>query len=326
MRDPAFLLFGLRPDAFSWRGVYLLALVFGGSLLGAGLLAPPLYFGIQALASGADDGLWAYLARHPFPRYVDRLRWLPVLLALPWLIRACGLGSARALGLSRPVPWRLFGGALLGGFAMLGLLAGIQLSADAVDPRPNAFALLTVSLLPQALLSGLLIAVLEETIFRGLVLRQFYSALRPWPAIFATSLFFALLHFKKIPPSVWGPDSVVGWDSGLYVAMWTVGSVIATFDGLFFANYLLVGVVLCLVTLRTGSLWAGIGLHAGWVAFLRAYGTVFAEPGQATLLLGGTRIIDGLVSFAMLAALAVWLARTKPEGTRDPAPAPASMA
>ena len=325
-RDPAFLLFGTHPDQTSWRGVALLALVFGGSLLGAAVLAPPVYFGVQALAANSDAEIWDYLARHPFTRYVDRLRWLPVLLALPWLLRQCGLGSTRALGFTGPDAGRRFLGAFLLGVLMLAGLSLAQVVSGQVEARPRVDGPGFLRVLAEALLSGVLIALLEEAIFRGLVLRQFYTALRPWPALLASTAFFALLHFKKIPPSIWGPDEVVTWGSGFYVAAWTVGSVIATFDYVFFLNYLFVGLALGLVFLRTRSLWACVGLHAGWVTVLKLHSFYFVPSATPSGFWGTPRIIDGTASLLLLAALTAALVWTwRRGGKHDSAPPPAGL-
>lgn len=70
--------------------------------------------------------------------------------------------------------------------------------------------------------------LMEETIFRGFLLKSFFGKFNPWWAIAFSSLLFAAAHlsFTLLP------------------------------------LYFLMGVLLALVYLRTGSLWPGITFHA----------------------------------------------------------------
>ncbi len=85
----------------------------------------------------------------------------------------------------------------------------------------------------------------EELIFRGYLLQQLRARFRSlWVCAVLPSALFGLLHFS---PATWGVNAY------MYVLNTTV-----------------VGVILCLVTLRTGNLGAAAGLHFGnnMIAFI----------------------------------------------------------
>jgi membrane protease YdiL (CAAX protease family) len=90
------------------------------------------------------------------------------------------------------------------------------------------------SLLAYAFLAAVVAPVLEELLFRGLVLRGLMLRIGFWPAAVVSSACFGLFHAQSL-----------GRDSALIVA--------AT---------LVFGVGLCVLTRRTGRLGPGIGVHA----------------------------------------------------------------
>jgi len=80
------------------------------------------------------------------------------------------------------------------------------------------------------LASAILVGTIEEIVFRGLVLRLFYTAtIYPWLALILSSLFFAYVHFK-IPPGEWMKVSSVYWNTGLWAAYWMVTGIAADFE------------------------------------------------------------------------------------------------
>lgn len=308
-RDPAFLLQGTASNTYSWRGLlYLLTLLFA-SLLLAAILSPLVFRGISEWAATAPNPLNTYLAEKSFPRYFDRLRWLAVLLALPWLIRRCGLWSWGALGLA-PIgrAWGEFLRWAGLGFALLLVVVAVQFSLGTIHSINAMTGPELIGLIFSALLSGLLVGFLEEIVFRGVVFRIFYTALRPIPAAVVSSLLFASLHFKRIPASLWPEDSPVTAMSGLEVAFWTIFSVAQTFDLQRFLTLFLVGFVLALVFVRKRSLWACWGMHAAWVWLLVVNPSLYQVSDTAgASFLGTQRLIDGWLTPSLLLATALSL-------------------
>lgn len=305
-RERRFLCFGLGPQETSLRGVGLLAVLYLGAVLFAAVVAPLVWWGMQAWAQGAPNALNTYLAEKDFPRYFDRLRWLPVVLGLPWLLRATGLWSLRALGYDHLRPARF--AAWFGlGVATLTAVALVQALSVGVSARDrSAFAVLET--LALGLLSALAVSLLEETVFRGLVLRLFYTAFRPVLAVVLTSLFFASAHFKDVPDAVWTDGDPVTWASGFVVAFWTLWSPVATFELWPFVNLFLVGTILAVVFLRTGSLWVPIALHTGWVSVRFVYTGHFRTMAETPGFPGTQGMLDGgLAALALAGVFAlVW--------------------
>ena len=315
-REREFLLFGISPEVRSWRGVWLLLGVFLGAMVFAALFSPPVYWAILAWAQAYPNDLNTYLADKDFPRYFDRLRWLPVIIAFPWLLKVCGLWSWQVLGLRG---WPGWGRSMLSwfvvGIVLLGLAAAVQACAIGIEPKgvwslPGFIQTVAISVM-----AGMVLALIEESVFRGLVLRIFYTAMRPLPAIAVAAFFFAIVHFKKIPAEIWSDETAVNWGSGFYIGFWTLLSVGTTFEWIKFLNLFLTGMVLCLLFIKTRSLWPCIGLHAGWVAFRQIYAKfIIVGESEFYWLWGSESMIDGLLPTLFLVPLTGWLSyRTSDE-------------
>ena len=69
-----------------------------------------------------------------------------------------------------------------------------------------------------------------------------------------------------------------------------------------FINMTLVGLLLALAYERTGALYASIGLHGGWIFWLKTYGFMTSPiPNTNTWFWGSNRLIDGWVLLFVLA-------------------------
>ncbi len=311
-RERKFLLFSLEENEYSWRGIWLLALVYLGAIIFAAVASPLVYWAMQSWAETAPNQLNTYLAGKDFPRYFDRLRWLPVILLLPWLLKCCDLFSFKNLGFGALRKSGIYGTALRWTFFGVGLLLlaaagqGVALGTGYTTGLTPGDVL---EILMIGALSGLLVGLIEEAVFRGLILRMFYTALKPIPAVFLSALFFASVHFKKIPNQIWDDESaVITLGSGFYVGFWTLLSVVQTFEPARFLNLFLFGVVLCLLFLRTGSLWPCAGFHGG-VVFTRAiYDKCFqTDDGNSSNFWGSGILLDGYFASILLALICLWL-------------------
>jgi membrane protease YdiL (CAAX protease family) len=131
--------------------------------------------------------------------------------------------------------------------------------------------------------AALLVAVLEELIFRGYLLQQLMACSKAL-AVLGTSSGYALVHLK--PGWVW-PDSAM------------------ELTGLF-----MLGVVLALSVLRAGHLYLAIGLHAS-LAYWARVNKLLVEfsPDSPQWLVGTNRLVNGLVPWGLLALIGVALIR-----------------
>jgi membrane protease YdiL (CAAX protease family) len=69
-----------------------------------------------------------------------------------------------------------------------------------------------------------------------------------------------------------------------------------------FFNLAIAGWALALARERTGSLWFSIGLHAGWIFWVKSFAFLtVALPTSNAWVWGSSRLIDGWVAMAILA-------------------------
>jgi len=281
--------------------IYLAAVFIGGSLL-----APWLWWLVHGLAPVSSA-----LVRAPFHRYVDRSLLLIALGGLWPLLRALGAVSWREVGLGTPVgQWKRLGAGLLLGFGSLAALAALALVAHQRVWAPDLPAGKITGVLLGALGTAALVATLEEILFRGGIFGGLRRVLRWKLALILSSAIYALVHFLQ-PADLPGP---VHWNSGvlllpLKLAGFADGH--RLIPGFF--NLTLVGIMLGLAYQRTGNLYFSIGLHAGWIFWLKSYGafTVAAGP-TAGWLWGTDKMIDGWLAFIVLSALLAGFLRWPP--------------
>lgn len=274
--------------------IYLVVVFIGGALL-----APWLYRLAQVPAHSFPG-----LAAQPFHRFVDRSFLILALAGLWPLLRTLGVTSPREAGLVSPRGQgnRLLGGLLLG-FLSLAAAAGMALVVGdrALAPGLNAHKI--VGTVFSAAATAAAVAVLEEILFRGGIFgglrRTFY-----WPlALLVSSLVYAFVHFLQ-PAELTGP---ITWNSGLALLPRLLNG-FANFYTLVpgFFNLALAGTLLGLAFQRSDNLYFSIGLHAGWIFWLKAYGSLTAAvPHAATWLWGTGRLIDGWFSLFVLILILV---------------------
>ena len=285
---------------------YLAAVI----VLGA-LLAPPLYWAGQALAA---HGL-PVLATFKFQKYFNRAALIAAVLLLWPVVRALRVGSWRELGLEPDARWRRH---LLAGFIIaavfVALMGGYYVAFDLYKWRTP----LEWGKLPTIALSAVVVATLEEALFRGAIFGLFRRTLRPQAALFFVTALFAVLHFLKPDESF--DIAEVTWLSGFALVPHTFhqfaepATLLAGFTTLFALGWLLGD-----AALRTRSLWMSIGLHAGVVLVKMSFS---ALTKRKLLLLPwvGRELQIGLVPVAVLllawGAVRLWLAY---ENRHDPA-------
>jgi len=286
--------------AFAW---FLAALLFTGLISGA--IAYPVYV------------LTSSFAAWPFHRVVSRLAMLVLAASLIWVCRHLQVRSKRDLGYG--LPWRRFlklcvlWGAL--GMASAGVGAAFllttQLRVAASDVIPGAWAFARIVLI--AALSGISVALLEETVFRGAMHTAIERGSGPWAAALGTAPLFAVLHFFA---KVRIPADSIGWGSGfdlLQRSFAPLGSPALVADS--FLSWLTVGLILSLTRVLTGNIAVAIGLHAGWVVVLRMLqeSTTGGSAAAGSVWVGR---FDGLLGYWLLPwgasiAAALWFTRAR---------------
>jgi membrane protease YdiL (CAAX protease family) len=275
--------------------VIYIAVVF----IGGALLAPWLWHLAQLFAPS-----FPRIANAPFHRFLDR-SFLIVALAGLWpVLRSLGVTSCRDIGIVLPYGQskKLLGGLLLG-FLSLAAVAGIAVGFGGRGMVQDLAAHKVVGIVFGAILTAVVVATLEEILFRGGIFGGLRRVLY-WPfALLISSLIYALVHFLQ-PVELTGP---VVWSSGLVLLPQKLGG-FADFHALApgFFSLTLAGVLLGLAYQRTGNLYFSIGLHAGWIFCLKIYSQLTVQAAQtATWFWGTGKMTDGWLAFFALAATLV---------------------
>jgi membrane protease YdiL (CAAX protease family) len=255
------------------------------------------------------ESLGASCGRANFTRFFDRSLLFSAMVLLPVLLRRIKtLRAATETGLGllwTRVHWKsatlqVVIGCLIAG----GMLWGVGVILEALGaylPKANTPAL--GKLLPQILIP----AVVEEYLFRGLLLGLWLRFSRPAAACLGTSLLFAFLHFLKPPfrtPHLNPSHALAGFQR--------LGKIFLNFtDPLFFvtdfATLLGVGLILAWARVRTGALWFSIGLHAGWILAFKGFNLLYQKvPGHPLFPWGvGESLRSGIVPLCTLGLTAV---------------------
>jgi hypothetical protein len=278
-------------------------------LVGGALLAPWLYHLAQSLAHGfphAFSGFFPKLARNPFPRFVNRSLLVLALAGLRPLWRNLGATSWREIGLVKPAgQWRRWSGGFALGFISLALVAAITLAAGGRAFNSQLSAMRIAERMLSAALTAVVVAVLEEILFRGGVFGGLRRVFHWSFALALSSMIYATAHFFARG----GHPGTVTWASGLGQLALMLGG-FADWRQMVpgFFNLTLAGLWLGLAYQRTGNLYFSIGLHAGWIFWLKTYGALTTEaPHASTWLWGTEKMTDGWLTLGVLAlALAVF--------------------
>jgi uncharacterized protein len=285
------------------RPVRSLLIYFVLVFAGGALLAPWLYWFTLGLAAHwpAFEGL----ASNPFHRFVDRALLGVALLGLWPLLRSCrmlhwgdlglkaGGGSLAAVGL----------GFLLG-FGSLACVALLAISLGGRSFNPAHSSAQIMAHVCSAALAAIIVSILEELIFRGALFGLLRKA-QAWPAaLVLSSAVYALAHFLQ-KADLPGP---VAWWSGLALLpkMFQGGP---PFIPAVFTLFL-AGAILALAYQRTGALFFSMGLHSGWIFWLKSYGFLTVKtPGANPFIWGTDTLIDGWLALPILGGV-FWIVST----------------
>lgn len=301
---------------------WLVLLLFFAAVVVLGSAIAPLLFELGhwyvALASAKEwhdtpllGALAAEAEKADFQRYFNRAI-LVAALGLLWpAARLLKIGKAelppvrpgRQDWMDAAVGFALAGGLLL---AMGWLLLGQGVFMP--NPKADWPALVRVALVAAAVVS-----LLEEWLFRGAFTAIVRRTLSEKGTFLFIAILFAVLHFMHPPEQLRIPDESVGAWTGFQLTGIMFGQLLepSTFAGAFL-TLLVVALLLGWARMRTGRLWLGIGLHAGWVFALKAFSAATRrsksdDHGFPAILIGGD-LRTGLLPLAFLAVtgLGLW--------------------
>lgn len=289
--------------------LYLFAVMLGGALLAVPLfhLGKSGYAWLSA-SSFRDTGLATWLLkeieRAHFTRYFNRAV-LVCAIVLIWPFSRWVKLDRSMLPTWKPVSIGLKHWAI-GFFLASGLLLALgfiffKLGAYQLAASPRWFKF------GEPITAALGAGIVEEFFFRGLLLGLLLRTMSTRSALIAGTFVFALVHFLK-PPEGWQiDDAAVTWSSGFLVLKQIVlGFGDVQFLLAEFATLFAVGWVLAQARMQTGALWAGIGLHGGWVFGLKYFSALMIHN-KGWLPWIGPNLKIGLAPLLMV-LLTGWLA------------------
>jgi len=280
------------------------------------------------LALGADwlATRWPALVseRIPFSRVFNRAFMISAvvlfILLRRFFIDGCikELISVRFAGASRD----LFTGLGLAVGSMI-FLAAAMTASDIFTPFFRVSFTRALTRFATATLAGISVGAIEELFFRGMLfkgLRDQGNALR---AYMAANLFYSVLHFVKPGEAYFldGIEPLAGF-SHLLASFNPFLDPVPLLPGIF--GLFIIGLVLSYALVRSGNLYLGIGLHAGWVFSLKTM-RVFGDFTRDDLgwVFGSTdpKIVSGVATWfgILLVGVAVhFLTRNRAARSADP--------
>lgn len=241
------------------RAFLILVLLMACCFVAGALLAYPAYLLVHPLNES-----W------PFHRIAARLAMVLLLVGLIITLRRLQVRTREDWGFG--VPRATFARTLLLALALgigsmlpvAAILFGLEVRVLKADLAFDVAGILVT--IVSALLAGLVVAFLEETLLRGAMYTAIARESGRRAAIGLTALIYSALHFLS---RVRIAHEDVDWGSGPELlagtfATFTQPQVIA--DS--FLALAAVGGLLGLIRARTGHIAACIGLHAGWVCVI----------------------------------------------------------
>ena len=300
--------------------VLVTAAVFIAYVWLAGVIADAL----MQLAQGSDSAIGDFIVAKGSGRVLRRVLMVLGVLLLFVAVKKMGWRGWRDCGWTAPdgcetAPRaRFLQGALIG-VATIGLLATASVAAgthrwtlEAVTPAAAAGWAVA------AVFSGLLVALLEETVCRGILFRVFGRAWNAPAAAVFTSLLFAAAHFIGSGDAPARADSFL--TSSFKAAAATLQSIVPPPGSqMRFINLFLMGLALCGFTALTKTIWMGAGAHATWVAIISLHSRFTelnaAAPFSAWLGKRNDFMDAPAASALFLALIALSLLRPRPAGT-----------
>jgi len=151
-------------------------------------------------------------------------------------------------------------------------------------------------------------SLVEEFIFRGMLLGIFLRTFRPFWAITFLSIVFSALHFLQPPDEliISNPESnMAGFEMLRLLGLRFLDPIPLINE---FSTLFVVGLILGFARYATASLWLPIGLHAGWVFSYKLFSRIAEKNSELDPqynILIGEDLKEGLIPIATLAITSV---------------------
>lgn len=214
-------------------------------------------------------------------RFFDRSLLFSALLLLPlllrWIKHHATPSRFRGADLRHSWHWKSAFVQIICGFLVAGgllwALGALLDFAGAYNVKGNPPQ--AAKLISKVFVPAIAAPLIEEWLFRGLLLGLWLRFARPIVACIGTSLVFAFLHFLKLPDG-----AVIADPTHVLAGFELMGKILLHFsDPLFFvtdfASLFVAGLILGWARISTHALWFSIGLHSGWVAVFKLFNQLY---------------------------------------------------
>jgi membrane protease YdiL (CAAX protease family) len=161
-----------------------------------------------------------------------------------------------------------------------------------------------------ATIASILLACMEEIIFRGLLFRFFLKNMSEFWSIHWISLIFACLHFSNV--RTLNVHCVLAL-KGFYSAFYSLADIFTHVQWIYFFNLYTLSCLLCLWVLKLKTLWGAIGFHAGLVFTLMYIRQHYYFSDVVHNRWGTGRITDSwaVLCILLLITVAMWRMRIR---------------
>jgi len=230
--------------------------------------------GLLNLAQYMDGTLGTFLTDKGPARIMRRALLIGVIIILVFSMKKLGWRGWKDCGWTRNDDGQSsrriqFGWGVALGFISLGSIAVFTILTGLHELKPfqENFPAVCGTVIFFCL-SGISVALIEETICRGILFRVFARNWHVWPAAIIISILFAAAHFIGPNDASFQGSSFVSIICNVSVA--TVKSLVPPPGTLIiFTNLALLGIVLCAFVMRTKTIWMSVGAHAAWVFIIK---------------------------------------------------------
>ena len=278
--------------SFFWLlGVYVCVLFLGAEL------AVAVYLGIQYLNSCLDIQWVQYLARKPICQYVDRFRVVGFFLLLPYICKKSGIARE---SLCLRFNLKKYLTTFCCGCCLWCVLFLVCIS---IVGGVHAHKTTQTSMLVSIFFASLLLAVLEEIIFRGVIFAFFLKRYSETVSMFLLAFMFACLHFSMCDP---GSAHNVFWHA-VQCAYQSLTAIFVHVRWPYFTCLFLLSCILVQLRLKWNSLWCSIGFHQGLVFVLMLLRKKYAFTHYENSFWGDGHVTDAWFSVIVLVGIFITL-------------------
>ena len=245
-----------------------------------------------------------------FRKYLNYATLISGVITCAIYLRINNLLTAEAFGFSGAIDKFLmrFLNGFIYGLLIMSIIEVILfvLEIHEIDSYRDVWLLSNFSLLIKIIIMSLLIAIIEELIFRGAFFSGLYKRTGAFISTIFTSLIYSTVHFVRYPDLKSGSE--IDWLTGLMMMPdafrrffeWDITD--------YFFTLFIFGVLLSLLRLKHKNIAACIGLHAGVVALIKIadYFTNRTTESDFNHLVSPYNSTFGWISFAVISLFTIF--------------------